>query len=77
MRKETTELKTLKDISGGKNFCMNHELKAEAVKWVKGFEENQKRLIEDAPNYEIYYFKFEGMKRAIKSFFNLKEGDLK
>ena len=67
--KNKTELKTLKDIE--KDFTYNNEedfinskkLKAEAVKWVKQFDDMWEQ------EEKVIYF--------IKYFFNLKEEDLK
>ena len=63
--------KTLKDIACGNNFCMNHELKAEAVKWVKE-DYSIIEMIRDGLVVSADYFTKRWMKRL-----DIKEEELK
>jgi hypothetical protein len=75
------ELKTLKDIvaketvKGTFDLVWTQDLRAEAIKWIKHYEEKIDNQIADLNNYE--QSEHEAVIAFIKHFFSITEADLK
>ena len=77
-KNKADEIKTLKDLpafeKASRFYIAEDTIRQEAIKWVKFYKEEYKRLLKSAQKADAHYVL--GKKRAMIDFFNLPEEEL-